>query len=410
MFSCDPLRTVEEPLLAKGIVLEAAGQRYVLCALDWCELCNGSYDAMRSKIAQAAGTVTSHVALQTIHQHTAPMVDMDSQKLLAEAGFPHGIHIDPEVYADIEQRVVASVKQSIDRFEPFDRIGVGQAKVDRVASSRRPRDKDGNLRPRFSAAATDPVMRELPEGKIDPFVKTITFARGDKPLVRLHYYATHPQSKYGNNRATSDVPGIAREKLQAKEGVFQVYFTGCAGDITLGKYNDGSPKDREDLAARLFAGMEASIAATKLGPVGEIQWRTCPVVFPRRTDSGFTLNDSLAHMKAPNNSPVLRFYAGALRAAFHRRAGTPIEFTSLQIGNVHIVHLPGEPFVDFQLYAQSLKPNDFVAVAGYGDCGTGYVCPEKAYAEGGYEPTDSVLKPESEILVKKAIAKLLGGQ
>ena len=115
-------------------------------------------------------------------------------------------------------------------------------------------------------------------------------------------------------------------------------------------------------------------------------------------------------MKDPKSAPVLRFYAGALRAAFHNRTGKPIELTSLQLGNVHIVHLPGEPFVDFQLYAQSLKPNDFVAVAGYGDCGTGYVCPKKAYAEGGYEPTDSVLKPESEILVKKAIAKLLGGE
>jgi hypothetical protein len=410
MFSCDALRTVEEPLLAKGIVLEAAGQRYVLCALDWCELCNGTYDSMRSKIAQAAGTDTSHVAVQTIHQHTAPLVDMDSQKLLAEAGFPHGIHIDPEVYADIEKRLVASVKQSLDRLEPFDRIGVGQAKVDRVASSRRPRDKEGNIRPRGSNAGIKPAMRALPEGKIDPFLKTITFARGDKPLVRLHYYATHPQSKYSDNRATSDVPGIAREKLQTKEGVFQIYFTGCGGDITFGKYNDGSPKDRKDLATRLLAGMEASVAATKLGPVGEIQWRTCPVVFPRRTDAGFSLSDSLARMKAPDSAPVTRFYTGALRAAFHHRAGTPIELTSLQVGNVHIVHLPGEPLIDFQLYAQGLKPNDFVAVAGYGDCGTGYLCPEKAYAEGGYEPTDANAKPESEALVNKAIAKLLGGE
>ena len=55
MFGCDPLRKVEEPLLAKGIVLEAGSQRYVLCALDWCELCNESYQEIRQKIADAAG-------------------------------------------------------------------------------------------------------------------------------------------------------------------------------------------------------------------------------------------------------------------------------------------------------------------------------------------------------------------
>ena len=33
---------VEDPLLAKGIVLEDGTNRYVLCALDWCLLCNDS--------------------------------------------------------------------------------------------------------------------------------------------------------------------------------------------------------------------------------------------------------------------------------------------------------------------------------------------------------------------------------
>jgi len=64
--------------------------------------------------------------------------------------------------------------------------------------------------------------------------------------------------------------------------------------------------------------------------------------------------------------------------------------------------------VCFQLYAQGLKPESFVAVAGYGDGGPGYLCPEKAFAEGGYEPTASNVKPESETLLTKAIAALLG--
>jgi hypothetical protein len=39
--------------------------------------------------------------------------------------------------------------------------------------------------------ANDPQL--LPGGLIDPMLKTITFATGDTPLARLHYYATHPQ-------------------------------------------------------------------------------------------------------------------------------------------------------------------------------------------------------------------------
>jgi hypothetical protein len=406
MISCDLLRTVERPLLAKGIVLDADGQRCVLCALDWCLLCNGAYDAMRNRIAAAAGADPAHVAVQTVHQHTAPLVDMDAQKLLAEVGAP-GLQLDPKVFDAIGQRLASAIKQSLGKIEPFDRIGTGQAKVDRVASSRRPVDATGKIRPRMSNC-NDPAVRALPEGTIDPYLKTITLARGDKPLVRLHYYATHPQTRYGDCRASSDIVGEAREELERTEHVFQIYFNGCGGDITVGKYNDGSKQCREELAGRLLAGMKASVAAMRLVPVGPVCWRTYSLVLPRRTDAGFSLAESLSCMTSPTKHGGERVYRGAAQVAFHRRSGQPIELSSLEIGDVHVVHLPGEPMVAFQLYAQSLKSGAFVAVAGYGDGGPGYLCPEHAYADGGYEPTASRVKPESENLVKKALAELLG--
>jgi len=49
-----------------------------------------------------------------------------------------------------------------------------------------------------------------------------------------------------------------------------------------------------------------------------------------------------------------------------------------------------------------------MAEAAYGDCGPGYICTEKAFDEGGYEPTDSLVAPQSESLVKTAIRQLLG--
>ncbi|MEN6405930.1 MAG: hypothetical protein ABFC77_05605 [Thermoguttaceae bacterium] len=406
MISCDAIRTVEQPLLAKGIVLEVGADRYVLCALDWCLVGNGSYETMRSRIAAAVGVEVAHVAMQSVHQHTAPLVDMDAQKLLLEIGAPE-LQMDPKVFDAIGQRLADAAKQSLSRLEPFDRVGTGQAKVDRVASSRRALDADGKIHVRYSSCK-DPSIRALPEGTIDPYLKTITFARGQKPLVRLHYYATHPQTSCGDGRASSDVVGDAREKLQRKEGVFQIYFTGCSGDVTMGKYNDRSRRDRDALASRLLVGMEASVAATRLEPVGPIRWRTCPLLMPARNDPGFTLADYLTCMKDQGVVPVRRVYHGAGRVAFLRRIERPIELTSLEIGNVHIVNLPGEPMICFQQFAQSLKPSDFVAVAGYGDCGPGYICPAKAYHEGGYEPTSASVTPESELLLKKAIATLLG--
>lgn len=375
----DALKTVQQPLLAKGVVLEAGGQRYVLCALDWCILANDSYRSMRGKVAAAAGTDAARVALQCVHQHTAPIVGFDDSEP-TPATDPKTPRPDPKAYQAIGDRLAAAVKESLDRFEPFDRVGTGQAKVDRVASDRRIKDAAGKIPVRWSLTK-DLAVRNLPEGHIDPYLKTITLAAGEKPLVRLHYYATHPQTLYRDGRATSDVPGDAREGLEQKEGVFQIYFNGCGGDITLGKYNDGTPECRAALAARLRAGMEAAIAATRLVPATAIQWQTYPLSLPWKTQPGSNRKDDCR---------------------------PPIELTALKIGNIHIVHLPGEPMLCFQQFAQSIRPNDFVAVAGYGDGATGYICPESAFGEGGYEPTGSEVKPESEPLVKRGIASLLG--
>jgi hypothetical protein len=37
--------------------------------------------------------------------------------------------------------------------------------------------------------------------------------------------------------------------------------------------------------------------------------------------------------------------------------------SKLQIGNAEIVFLPGEPFVEYQLFINSMRPESFIAVA-----------------------------------------------
>ena len=155
--------------------------------------------------------------------------------------------------------------------------------------------------------------------------------------------------------------------------------------------------------------MKASIDATKLAPAGAIRWRIVPLTLTPRTDAGYSLDDCLARVNDPKASPVQKLYSGAVCAAFHQRAEQPFELSCLEIGKVSIVHLPGEPMILFQLYAQRLKPESFVAVAGYGDCACGYICSEKAFSDNaGYEQTASNSTPDSESLLKKTIAALLG--
>jgi len=401
-----PLSVVEHPLLAKGIVLAWSERRYVLCVLDWCELCNASYTRFRTLLAEAAGTEAACVAVHTVHQHTAPMADAEAMRLLQTLDDPPP-HPRPETIEEAAQRVARAVRDAVGRFVSVDRLGLGQARVHQVASTRRVKTADGKILIRWSRC-TDPKLRAMPEGPIDPYLKTLTLARGDQPVVRLHYYATHPQSFYGDPRASYDFPGMAREQLEQEEGVFQMYFTGCGGDVTAGKYNDGSREARDRLARRLLAGMKASIAATRYEPIQSLQWRTAAVVLPARTDPGFRIEDFQARMMNPQLPAATRIYNGAMRIVAAQRAHVPYELTALMINGASVLHLPGECMVEFQRFAQHERPDEFVAVAAYGDCAPGYICTEAAFAEGGYEPRDSGVAPRSEAILKKAIRQLLG--
>ena len=129
---------MEDPLLAKGIVLEDQRQRVVLCAVDWCGLCNSSHALFVKKLAAAAGVDVSQVALHCVHQHTAPYIDGDAQRLLTE--YPNApAYVDFAFLETLSDRLRAAVRKSLDRLQPVDRIGTAQAKVDRVCFTRKPR-------------------------------------------------------------------------------------------------------------------------------------------------------------------------------------------------------------------------------------------------------------------------------
>jgi hypothetical protein len=400
-----PLLAIDDPLLAKGIVLEEGGQRYVLCAVDYCEIRNSSHAYMREQLAAAAGTDASHVAVQSLHQHTAPMIDEPAQALLDATAKPLP-SVDVPHFRKAVAETAAAVRQAIEHLEPVDGLAVGAAEVDRFASSRRVVGADGKILVRYSKT-NDPALQAAPEGLVDRKLRTITFLSGRRALARLHYYATHPQSYYNDGRATSDTVGLARERVEGEEGVPQIYFTGCSGDVTAGKYNDGSPQARRDLTDRLAAGMRASIAASRPVALGPIQWRTVPLALPPRLDAPYTLADGREHLENIKASAALRIAKGAYLVAWIERQDSPIELSSLSIGSVTVVHLPGEPFVAYQLLAQKLGGERFVAVAGYGDGGCGYLCTEAAYAEGGYEPTASFVGPRSQYALEEAIGRLI---
>lgn len=398
-------KILEHPTLAKGIILQQDDTTCVLCAIDYCGLCNDSYDLLRRTLAQAAGTSTDYVALQSLHQHTAPVLDSTAARLLYENEPQHLARII-DFEQQLARKLASAVQQSLNNTQTITHIATSRARVERVASSRRLQQPDGSIRTRLSST-TDPQLRAAPEGHIDPELRTVGFFKQNEPVAHLHYYATHPQSFYGNGRISWDVPGIAREKLQQQTGVFQVYLTACGGNIAMGKYNDGTPEARTQLSNRLYSALQNSVKSLKKQPVQKLSWQTADLRFPGRSQPAFSdeVNQKILQNQQATFSQKIK--AAMILAWNARDASQPVQASCLSIGPVRMIQLPGETFVEYQLFAQNKNPDLFVAVAAYSECGMWYIGPDQIYQDrGGYEQTWSFGGP-IETQLKQLLTRFL---
>ncbi len=407
----DPTKGIQTPLSCRGIVLLPGNEKpIVLCAIDWIGISSGGQTVFKEAIAAAIDSTPDRIVIHTLHQHDAPRCDFDAEQLIADQGAGGG-GFDPEFARAVANHAAAAAKKAIDEAQPVSHLGIGEGLVEKVASNRRILGPDGKVQVTRFTATKDPAVRALPVGTIDPQLKLITFWNGEKAIAALSYYATHPQSYYRTGMANPDFPGLARNARQDETGVPHIHFNGAGGNIGAGKWNDGSVENRQVLADKVAAGMKRAWDATRKTPLAAdgVAWSVEPVNLPVAghlvaADLEATIGNRVA-------TPSDR-YSAAKHPVWLRRcqAGDTIPIACLTLNEARILHLPGELFVEYQLNAQKLRPDLFVAMAAYGDYAPGYIGTEIAYGQGGYETSDraSRVAPGVEKVLMGAVARLLG--
>ena len=405
----DPTRGVTLPLSCKGVVLIGEGKPIVLCTVNWIGIANDGQVEFRKALASAAGTDPGRVAVHTLHQHDAPICDLSADRILADQGINREV-FDAAFNREVIARTADAVRAAAAKARPITHLGLGQAEVEKVASNRRILGPDGKVKYVRYTACKDPKIRDAPVGTIDPVLKLISFWDGDEPVAALTYYATHPQSYYRTGLANPDFPGMARDQRQKATGVPHIHFDGAGGNIGAGKWNDGSHENRQVLADRVAAGMARAWETTEKTPItsADLGWTSIPVALPAapHLDEG-----RLLAIVKDSSKPARDRGDAARELAWLRRcrAGDTIDVACLRLGKARVLHLPGELFVEYQLAAQKLRPDLFVAMAAYGDYAPGYIGTEVAYPEGGYEtgPKASLVAPKVEGVLMEVIERLL---
>jgi hypothetical protein len=349
------------------------------------------------------------VTVHTLHQHDGVRCDFTAEELLTKHGLG-GTRMDAAFCQKVIASTAAAICEAMKATKPVTHLGIGEAKVEKVASNRRIIGPNGRVLFGRMSASRDPKAQQADEGTIDPVLKLVSFWDGETPLACLTYYATHPQSFYGKGDVTAEFVGLARAQRETALNLPHIHFNGASGNVAAGKYNDGSPEARVALTQRMADGMKRAWESSKRSPisVSDLDWRVERVKLPLAASlNREVLEKTLADTTASDRD---RLNASTKLALFNRReAGHQFELTRLRLGKVNMLHMPGELFVEYQLAAQQMKPDATVCMAAYGDYAPGYIGTEIAYTQGGYEvqASSSNTAPQVEKVLMEAMRRLL---
>ncbi len=402
-------RSIMDSLSARGIVLLTDEKPVVLCAVDWIGIANEGLEIWQKKLAEAANTTTDRVSIHALHQHDGVHCDLTMARIMNAYGIKNA-PFDTTFLLSAIQHVADAVRDAVKHPRPVTHIGFGEAKVEKVASNRRILGPDGKVAIIRWSSMKDSAARAAPEGVIDPWLKCVSLWDHDKPIAVMTYYATHPQSYYGQGDVTCEFIGIARNASEKQTGIPHIHFNGAGGNIAAGKYNDGSEAMRPILAKRVETAMYLAWKQTKKRALArkDIAWKSLPVILPLGKN---IVKDSLTATLASPRASFSDKLAAAEKLAWYQRsvAGQQVNVSSLRLGKIWLLNMPGELFVEYQLAAQKMRPGEHVCTAAYEEYGAGYIGTRIAYSQGGYETSDinSGVAPEVEDVLMNAMRTVL---
>lgn len=403
-------RSIRDSLSARGIILQFDENPLVICAIDWIGISNEAMDYFREQLAKSVSTKPERIAIHALHLHDGVRADLTAARLLDQYG-DADIYYDTIFLKNAIHRIGRSAQKAMENKRPVTHVGIGESRVEKVASNRRILNRSGKVQSMRWNHTPSLQLRSEPEGVIDPMLKMITFWNKNQPLIAMSYYAVHPVTFFGEGIVSTDFIGLAREVIEKRYRIPHIYFTGAAGNIGVGKYNDGSIAIRQILASRMVRAMEQALKGTVRFPVEkkDFIWKYTNTYLPL---ASFMVKDSLEMIvKGESYDPELPFLRSIGSLAWLERVYKipEVQISALHIGKIRILHLPGEPFVEYQLMAQKSFPDLKICTAAYGEYGMGYIGTEAAYDQGGYETSKmaSNVSPETERILTKAIKTVL---
>ncbi len=372
---------VHDELHAKAIVLENEETALAVVVLDLIVILKEDADILKARASELSGIPAENIFVSATHTHTGP----------APCGLL-GAPRDEEYMAWLPGKAADAVKLAQNRLQPA-RFGHASGTCPEETHNRRWHMKDGTVRTNPGRENPDLVR---PAGPTDPEVAVAVFVDDEyKPIAALANYSLHYVGGGSGTAISADYFAAFGNALQRMAGgeFVAIMANGCCGDINNIDFTRAAIADpypyytvervADVVAARAY-GAWGQIRDFKAGvPLGAatemVDFQRCESTEEELQEAREMVADAEAH------EPQEVVYANEILEVAQEPLVKPTPIMGLQIGDLGIVGMPGEIFVEYGLRVKDDSPFARTMTVELANDYLGYCATDLALDEGGYE-------------------------
>lgn len=401
---------IHDDLYAKALVLTDGSQKVALVTSDLLSLDFDIVADLRERVAQKLDIPAGHILLSSSHTHSGPTTIT-----------LRGMGDRDEAYiAVLKRHIVGAIVMADAARQPV-RVGYGKGHVQVGINRREWTEKQGT------------ILGRNPAGPVLPEVDVLRFDSADgSPFAVFFSHAAHPVVLGRNNLLISaDYPGYTMRFVERNEPVAALFAEGCCGNINADRVGGTF-----EVARRLGTMLGAEVVRTleAITTTGDVHLSVATEVVhlplidpPPMEEAKRTFDEHQAKVKKlvqegtdEHSLMVPKAYmAWASDMLDLARRGVkgqtqPFEIQAIALGDVAIVALPGEVFVQYALNIRERSPFPHTLVLGYSNGCIGYVPTAADYPYGGYEVDTAyqlygtqMIGPESEEIILEGAMRVL---
>jgi neutral ceramidase len=405
---------VHDDLQVRCALLDDGRFPFALISLDLIGLEHGHAAAIKGGIADVCGLKPEQVLLACTHTHSGP----DTLNL-------HGSGEQLELYCrELYRRVADCAAQAMERLESTT-LSFAQCDVPGLAFNRRLLLTDGSVRLNLERIEESRIAER---GPVDAGASIILFARDGRILGALTNFTLHATVLDQENLLfTRDWPGYLVDALEeALPGQPVVlFFNGAFGNINqiekpgiwISTFEEAE-RIGTTIAGKLAGAVKSPAVLPEAAVYSQHAWLQIPT---RKSRSLEEIEGEITRVKDRLSGTGVG--EGEERAGLEKELifleeeqalsrgpdREQVEIQRLTLGELEIIGVPGEIFVEYGLELKRTSPLPYCLIFGNANGSAGYIPLPESFAEGAYETRlsrGSRLVPEAGNRIIEALANM----